>query len=196
MMPDLPATVPLSEYVMVADALACAPVIIHALSCIESLEVPCAIRRENHWWRKTRFASREAKAFDNRPNAKRMEDRWGEFRQMDAICEADALLQPRARDAAILSHSIGWQQIMGFNHKFCGFEDPRVWLAAMQTVDGQRECMIAFVRENATLHRAFQTLNYPVVAHHWNGPAYAQNKYDTKLAAQVRKLEAEKPSYV
>lgn len=195
MMPDLPATVPVSEYVMVADALNCAPVIIHALSRLESLEVPAAIRREAHWSRKVRFAGREAKAFDRKPNAKTMEARWAEFWQMDAICEADAMLNPRARHAAVLCHSFCWSQIMGFNHLFCGFEDPQAFRAAMMTLEGQRECTIALARSDPAMLKAFQTRNYPAIAFHWNGPAYAKNKYDTKLASLVRKLEAEKVSY-
>jgi hypothetical protein len=42
---------------------------------------------------------------------------------MDAVCQADSVLQPRARVAAVLCHSFCWSQLMGFNHRICGFED-------------------------------------------------------------------------
>lgn len=185
----LPSLVPVGEYILAADALGCAPALVHALSKIESLEDPAAIRREDHWWRKLRFASREAKAFDRMPNPKDMPARWEIFKAMDAVCQADAALNVKARDAAILCHSLGWNQIMGFNHLSCGFDDARNWLAAMRTLKGQRECFIAFVSSDADLLDAFRSRNYPVIALHYNGPNYRANRYDDKLRETVRRLE-------
>lgn len=188
MMPDLPERVPVEEYIAAADALGCAPELVRALAQKETWfhkENPADIRREDHKWKLYRFASREAKAFDGRPNANAREKRWALFREIDAVCQADAVLNARAGDAAILSHSFGWCQIMGFNHRFCDFESARDWLAAMETLKGQRECFIAFVRSNAELHRAFQARNYAVIGLHYNGAAYRRNNYD----ADVRKFD-------
>ncbi|MBA4337974.1 MAG: hypothetical protein C0421_03920 [Hyphomonas sp.] len=195
MIEALPTLVPVGEYIAVGDALGCAPVLFHALSKVESLEDPRAIRREDHWWRKMRFASREAKAFDRKPNPKNMDDRWTILREMDAVCQADAPLNLRARNAAILCHSLCWSQIMGFNHRSCGFDDPRNWLDAVQTLQGQRECLIAFVTDNPVLQTAFQRRDYPAIAHHYNGPNYRANKYDEKLRTTVRKLETAGVTY-
>jgi hypothetical protein len=142
-----------------------------------------------------RYASRAAQAFDRRPNPKSMEDRWKIFGEMDAVCQADAELNLRARNAAILCHSLGWSQIMGFNHRHCGFDDPRNWLAAVRTMQGQRECTIAFVTDNPVLLAAFRRRDYPVIAHHYNGPGYRANKYDEKLRETVRRTETSGVSY-
>lgn len=191
----LPQRVPIGEYIAIGDALGCAPVLFNALSKIESLEDPRAIRREDHWWRKVRFASREAKAFDRKPNPKTMEARWAIFEQMDAVCRSDADLNIVARDAAILCHSLGWCQIMGFNHRFCGFDDARNWLEAMRTLQGQRECLIAFVSADEALHAAFRRRDFAKIAHSYNGPNYRANKYDEKLRNTVRQLETAGVSY-
>lgn len=185
MMRGMPMQVPVEEYISAADALGCAPELVRAISLKESWlheENPADVRFERARWKRYRFASRAAKAFDRHRNPNDRSKRWLAFEEMDKICQADAILNERAGDAAIFSHSIGWCQIMGFNHRFCDFELARNWLAAMQTLQGQRECFIAFVRSNDTLLRAFQTRNYAVIALHYNGRDYARNKYDRDIA--------------
>jgi|GEM_PF-7013668 len=184
----LPDRVPLEEYSRIADALGCTSELVRALAVQESAEDPKALRCENHHWRKRRFASREGKAFDRVSNARSMDARWERFRAMDDVCRQDAMLNPAARNAAILCHSFGWCQIMGFNHRVCGYEDPRAFLAAMETIEGQRRAFIGFVKADAALHSAFRREDLRVIALHYNGPAYAKNKYDTKLAGHLTGL--------
>lgn len=197
-MPVLPAKVPPEEYAMAAEAIGAPFSLVRAIGAKETLwneENPADIRREPGKWRRYRFASRAAKAWDRKGNSSDRAKRWAQFVEMDAICQADALLNARAGNAAILSHSFGWCQIMGFNHQFCDYESARDWLAAMQTMQGQRECFIALVRSDAALLKAFQTRNYPVIALHYNGTNYRQNKYDTDLRDFDLAFQKEGPAY-
>lgn len=195
----LPDKVPASEYAICADALGLqGPQIVHALSIKEThnrSENPWSIRREDHKWRQYRFASREAKAWDKLRVSPHLSERWNAFRAMDAICRADALLNPRAENAAILSHSFGWPQIMGFNHRHAGYEDPRNFLKAMQTLEGQRECFIAMVRDDAALHEAFRREDFEAIGLHWNGPAYRRNRYAQDVRQIVAGLRYEGHAY-
>lgn len=180
----LPDRVPLSEYQLCANALGCSPDIVRAIGIKETHnrdENPNAIRCENGHWRKRRFASREAKAFDRVSNSNDMENRWARFNAMDEICKADALLNPLARDAAILCHSFGWCQIMGFNHVDAGFGHARNFLEAMRTLPGQRSAFVSFVKSDEVLHEAFRTESVQTIALHYNGTGYRKNKYDTEI---------------
>lgn len=198
MMPELPEKVPHEEYALAAEAIGAPFSLVRAIGAKETLwheENPADIRREPAKWRRYRFASKEAKAWDRKGNSSDRAKRWEQFYEIDAICQADALLNARAGVAAILSHSFGWCQIMGFNHHFCDYENARDWLAAMKTLQGQRECFIALVRSDQTLLRAFQTRNYPVIALHYNGTNYRQNKYDTDLRSFDLAFQKEGSAY-
>lgn len=175
-----PAKVPSEAYDQIADQLNCSPALVRALSVVESAERPDAIRFESHWWRKTRFASREAKTFDRSRNPRSWEDRWHKFHQMDAVCREDRFLNRKAEFAAILSHSFGFCQIMGFNHRHCGFENARNWYEAMLEMDGQVMCFIAFVKDSRSLLSAFQSTDLLAIAREYNGPKH--KRYDRKLA--------------
>lgn len=190
----LPDRVPLSEYQACGHALACSPDIVRAISIKETWlgqENPLDIRFEKAKWKKFRFASAAAKQFDGMKNSAERMKRWEQFEAMDTVCRSDAMLNRRADPAAILSHSFGWCQIMGFNHRAAGFEDPRNFLAAMRTLQGQRSAFVNFVRSDDTLHDAFRSENVARIALHYNGPAYRRNKYDTEVARIVAELRVD-----
>ena len=103
--------------------------------------------------------------------------------------EYDRLAQAIALDAhaALMSASWGIGQVMGFNFAAAGFATVEAMVAAMvQSEDSQLQGMAAFVKSKA--------LNRSLVAHDWasfargyNGPAFADNHYDTKLAGFFQK---------
>ncbi len=185
MMNQLPDKVPFSAYEVIGDALRADPLMFQGLSIVESAERPDAIRGERHIWRRYRFASREAMRFDRLKNHRDWSKRWEQFEEMDRVAQADAFLNPRADKAAIYAHSFGFCQIMGFNHRYCGFEDHREWLNAMKTMDGQVQCLIGFIEDNSILLRAFQQKSFDLIGHHYNGPQYRRHKYHVKLARAV-----------
>lgn len=184
-----PTPVPASTYDRMGDALDVDPILWRAISRLESGERADAIRFERHWWKKKRLLSREAMAFDRHGNPKDWGERWAQFEAMDAVCRTDARINPAADGAAIEAHSFGWMQIMGFNHRFCGFDTPRNFLEAMRTLDGQAGCAIEFVRESPALHAAMKNRHLNGVAVHWNG-LYHQ-RYDEKLGRCIARLTRE-----
>lgn len=99
--------------------------------------------------------------------------------------EQDRLQRAMAldREAALLSASWGKFQIMGFNHGVCGFGTVQKFVNAMYV--GEREHLMAFVQFVLTtgLAPALRRHDWAGFAHGYNGPGYAENDYDTKLAA-------------
>lgn len=89
-------------------------------------------------------------------------------------------------DCALLSASWGLFQIMGENFNFCGYSDVGSFVTAMrQSEDAQLMGFVTFVQKYASgqLLTAMKTKNWALFAKVYNGPNYAQNQYDTKMAS-------------
>lgn len=200
----LPEIVPAEEYEIIGEVVGWHPELLRALSQKETMnneENPRDIRWEKRKWKQYRFASRGAKRFDRHRQASgRRKDwrerRWGAFHMMDRQCQEDAYLNKRAADAAILSHSFGWAQIMGFNHVAAGFERPREFLGAMATLEGQRQAVIQFILDSRSIMKAGQRQDIETLAYHWNGPAYRRNKWARDVAHFYAQERMRKHQYV
>lgn len=84
--------------------------------------------------------------------------------------------------AAFMSASWGKFQIMGFNFAMCGFSDVNSFVEAMETGEpAQLDAFVGYVR-SAGLAPALRRLDWAGFAMGYNGPGYAANGYDTKLA--------------
>lgn len=104
----------------------------------------------------------------------------GEYDRLLAAIELDA-------DAALQSCSWGLGQVMGFNAAVCGFAHIDDFVNAMAESEGrQLDAMAAFIAANG-LDDALRTENWAAFAHRYNGPGYAANAYDTRLAAAFAK---------
>jgi len=89
--------------------------------------------------------------------------------------------------AAIKSASWGRYQILGKNHAMVGYADPIEFYYAMDTSERKHlEGFVAFVKK-ARLDDELRDLRWADFARGYNGPAYAQNKYDIKLEAAYQK---------
>lgn len=96
------------------------------------------------------------------------------------------------QEAALKSKSSGMFQIMGFNCKLCGFKD--VWEEQERMKEGEGvhlDAFAAFIRSNRKLLEALRNKNWAEFARLYNGPAYAQNHYDEKLAQSYAKYKEE-----
>lgn len=92
------------------------------------------------------------------------------------------------RDAALKSASWGLGQVMGSNHRLAGYDDvAQMVLACMDSEASQLRMQIAFIK-NAGLLDEIQRHDWAGFARGYNGPAYAKNAYDTKLAEAYRAL--------
>lgn len=85
-------------------------------------------------------------------------------------------------EAAMLSTSWGRFQIMGFNYDACGFPSVEAFVAAMRESEvNQLDAFLAFI-EARKLADALRELRWSDFARGYNGPDYAVNKYDQRLA--------------
>ena len=91
--------------------------------------------------------------------------------------------------AAACSASWGLFQIMGFNYAACGCKNAREFVEKMCANEGgQLDLFTAFLKFNGW-DKYLRALNWTEFARHYNGPQYAQNKYDEKLQKAYMKYK-------
>lgn len=91
-------------------------------------------------------------------------------------------------EAALLSTSWGLGQIMGSNFKLAGCASVHdMVMEACESEAGQVRQMAAFIKA-AGLQDELAAKNWAGFAKGYNGPQYAQNQYDQKLAAAYAKF--------
>lgn len=94
------------------------------------------------------------------------------------------LAQQIEPDSAVESASWGLFQIMGFHWRTLGYTSAEAFAAAMTESEGrQLDAFVRFIKADAGLHRALRSKDWSDFARRYNGPNYASNKYDVKLAA-------------
>lgn len=72
---------------------------------------------------------------------------------------------------------------MGFNHAACGEQSVACFVNSMcQSECRQLLLSVRFIRGNKSMLAALQKKDWPTFARLYNGPAYAQNRYDDKLS--------------
>jgi hypothetical protein len=87
-------------------------------------------------------------------------------------------------DAANKACSWGMFQILGQNHRACGFDSSQDFVDAMWNggAGAHLDAFVGFIKANK-LDGALRRKDWAAFAKGYNGPAYAQNKYDQKMAA-------------
>lgn len=97
---------------------------------------------------------------------------WG---RLNAAIQLDA-------EAALKSASWGLFQIMGFNHKACGFDTVAEFVSFIKGPDdNDMEAFVNFVKANPKILAAMQTKDWKAFALHYNGPG-AVASYSAKMA--------------
>lgn len=95
--------------------------------------------------------------------------------------------------AALRSCSWGLGQMMGFNHKICGFATVHEFVAAMCHSEGAQLYGMARFIVSKGIQKNLRTFDWAGFAYRYNGAGYKKNKYDTKLAAAyARRPSSEK----
>lgn len=88
--------------------------------------------------------------------------------------------------AALMSASWGRFQIMGFNHGACGFASVEDFVQAMAESEArQLDAFVAFI-ESRHLADELRDKRWADFARLYNGPGYAANRYDQKMATAYR----------
>lgn len=97
--------------------------------------------------------------------------------------------------AALESCSWGAFQIMGYHWQTMGYESVAQFVERMHISEGEHlDAFVRFIKADAGLHKALKSRKWADFAKRYNGPAYAQNLYDVKMArayAQFKELTAE-----
>lgn len=117
--------------------------------------------------------------------------KWGEKpypKGSDAVYDEIQRAYAIDEEAALLSTSWGLGQIMGSNYKMAGCPSVQGMVEeACDSEAGQLRQMAAFIK-SAGLQDELMTRNWAGFARGYNGPQYAKNQYDEKLAAAYAKF--------
>jgi N-acetylmuramidase len=109
----------------------------------------------------------------------------GEYTRLEKAMKIDST-------AALKSASWGEFQIMGFNHASVGYSTVEAFVEAMKIAGSTNniDALMKFLETNNLLrHVQGASKNWAALAKGYNGPAYAENQYDTKLAAAYQKFK-------
>lgn len=109
--------------------------------------------------------------------------RWDRTSYKGGAAEHDRLRKAARinEEAALCSASWGVFQIMGFNHKACGYETVQEYVADIKA--GSDNHLLCFARFliNIGIDDALRNRDWARFAEKYNGPGYRQNRYDEKL---------------
>lgn len=117
--------------------------------------------------------------------------RWNRDLYQGGAAEYTRLTEAMALngDAALQSASWGRFQIMGFNHQAAGYASVRDFVAAMYQNEGrQLDAFVTFIQADPAMHRALRNHDWASFAAAYNGPGYAANQYDTRMAEAYARL--------
>ncbi|MEW6519873.1 MAG: N-acetylmuramidase domain-containing protein [Thermodesulfobacteriota bacterium] len=103
--------------------------------------------------------------------------------QYDRLYRALAL----DRRAALRSTSWGIGQLMGFNAEISGYAGVEEMITAMTISENHQLLGMAGEITSNRLDRALRAHDWAAFARGYNGPEYAKNSYDTRLAAAYQK---------
>ena len=109
--------------------------------------------------------------------------KWGELPYGSSLLQYDKLARASAvcRPAALESASWGAWQIMGYHWKALGFPSAEEFTGSMGTLEGQARAFALYIMVNG-LAPKLRGKDWAGFAKAYNGPGYARNRYDTKLA--------------
>lgn len=107
----------------------------------------------------------------------------GEWTRLEAAAALD-------RPAALRACSWGLFQILGDNHRLCGFDQVEDFVDHMQDGEGaQLDIFVAFILRRR-LDDELREQRWADFARLYNGPGYAANQYDAKLAREYADAKA------
>ena len=185
------------DFTQVAELLGCEPAALKAVQQVEtggrggffSPGRPAILFEGHIFW--TQLKKRGSNPDDYvKGNENILYPKWEKGHYKGGIGEYDRLEQARKinREAADASASWGMFQIMGFNYAACGEESIESFVRSMCESEFKQLLLTAnFIKKNSQMLQALQARDWAVFAKCYNGPAYAQNRYDVKLEAAYQK---------
>lgn len=94
-------------------------------------------------------------------------------------------------EAALKSCSWGLGQLMGFNHKLCGFASVQDFVEAMKLSEGAQLFAMARFIVSSKLQGHLRKRDWAAFARGYNGAGYAKHGYHTKLAKAYARRPAD-----
>lgn len=185
------------DFTQVAELLGCEPAALKAVQQVEtggrggffSPGRPAILFEGHIFW--TQLKKRGSNPEDYvKGNENILYPKWEKGHYKGGIGEYDRLEQARKinREAADASASWGMFQIMCFNYAACGEESIESFVRSMCESEFKQLLLTAnFIKKNSQMLQALQARDWAVFAKCYNGPAYAQNRYDVKLEAAYQK---------
>jgi hypothetical protein len=142
---------------------------------------------EGHiFWSQLKKAGKDPAALQ-KGNENIIYPKWVKTHYVGGAGEYDRLEKAKKIDklAALKSASWGEFQIMGFNHSVAGYGDVETFVTAMHEAgSNQLGGLMSYLKGNNLIrHVQGDKKDWAALAKGYNGPAYAENKYDIKLAA-------------
>ena len=143
---------------------------------------------EGHWFSK--FT--EGKYDKSHPSISHKE--WTKTHYLGGAGEYNRLSQAEGlnKEAAWKSTSWGKFQIMGFNHQAAGYANVESFVNSMKESEGKQ--LQAFVKflQSKKLDGYLKSKDWSSFAKGYNGPKYAENKYDIRLRQAYKAFAATK----
>lgn len=95
------------------------------------------------------------------------------------------------RQCALQACSWGAFQIMGYHWQLLQYPGLQAFINAMYRGEAaQLEAFVRFIKANSPLLKALRALDWAAFAKGYNGPGYATNHYDKKMAAAFSRATA------
>ena len=185
------------DFTQVAELLGCEPAALKAVQQVEtggrggffSPGRPAILFEGHIFWTQLKKSGSNPEDYV-KGNENILYPKWEKGHYKGGIGEYDRLEQARKinREAADASASWGMFQIMGFNYAACGEESIESFVRSMCESEFKQLLLTAnFIKKNSQMLQALQARDWAVFAKCYNGPAYAQNRYDVKLEAAYQK---------
>ena len=147
-----------------------------------ALDKPAILFEGHIFWKQLRNQGIDPHAFV-KGNEDILYEKWTKKYYKGGLEEYKRLERARAIHSSAADSSASWGlfQIMGFNYKVCGCNSIAEFVEKMSKDEGsQLDLFVGLLRQNGW-DKYLRTLDWKGFAMHYNGPAYAQNKYDEKL---------------
>lgn len=86
------------------------------------------------------------------------------------------------KEAALKACSWGKFQLMGYNHRLCGYDSISNFIKAMCTSEKEHlSAFVQFIKSDSRLTQAVKAKDWAAFALKYNGRGYKKNRYDEKM---------------
>ncbi len=180
------------DYIDSAKELGCSVASVKAVAEVESLGDGFLIDgRPKILFEAHKFSEYTGRQYDSsHPNISSL--KWNRRLYRGGVGEYARLQQALALDhvAALKAASWGKFQILGANHKLCGFKTVEAFVEAhFHSENEQLDAFVSFVKARG-LQQAIINKDWAVFAKGYNGKRYKENGYHVKLAKADMKYSA------